>query len=99
MKTLIPVALIATLALAGCSREESGTAPAPTATSNAPTAAAQTEAVYGDEAPVAIEAKSAADAHAASEDHAHNPDGSHAGEAKADDHGHEHEEGAAAHEH
>lgn len=109
MKLLIP-ALVAALGLTACSRDDAaGASTVPpnavpaAAPANAPAnAAVQTEAVYGDEAPVAIDAKPAADAHAAGEAHAHAADGSHPGETKADKapaEDHPHEEGATAHEH
>jgi ABC-type Zn uptake system ZnuABC Zn-binding protein ZnuA len=101
-KTL--AALAFTLLLTACGADapasEATSAPATeaTATAESADAASQTEAVYGDEAPVAIEAAPVDD-----HGHAHNADGSHAegdehahGEA-GDDHGHDHGDGDHAH--
>ena len=91
-------ALAFTLLLTACG----GEAPAAESASAAPTgtadAASQTEAVYGDEAPVAIEAEPVDD-----HGHAHNADGSHAEvdehahDETGDDHGHDHGDGDHAH--
>lgn len=98
----ITAATALTLLLAACSSGEPAATDAPN--DAAPTAdaadnaAAQTEAVYGDEAPVAIEAEPADD-----HGHAHNADGSHpegedhAHDDAADDHGHDHGDGDHAH--
>lgn len=73
--------------------------PAAEPTAEPAEAATQTEAVYGDEAPVAIDAEPAEAEHG----HAHNADGSHAegndhgDDESADDHGHDHGDGE--HEH
>ena len=108
LSKLAPIAVCALLA--ACSPSDPDTqapAPAAGATTSAPVdAAAQTEASYGDEAPVAIEA----DRPKVEDDHAHAADGSHAegdehgdeagGDqpAKADD-AHAHEAGEADHDH
>ncbi|WP_162616010.1 hypothetical protein [Solilutibacter oculi] len=89
LSRLAPIALC--VFVAACSQSAPEAQPA--ANNTAPTdAATQTEAVYGDEAPVAI----AAEQPKAEEGHAHNEDGSHpegvehADEAKAEgDHAHE----------
>lgn len=104
----LTAAVAATLLLAACND------PAPAATTAAPAAneaeatagatpadaATQTEAVYGDEAPVAIEAE-ALTGH--DDDHAHNADGSHPeGVEHADAKGadeHSHAEGEGDHTH
>lgn len=95
-KTL--AALAFTLWLTACGGETptaENAAAAPTGTTDA---ASQTEAVYGDEAPVAIEAEPVDD-----HGHAHNADGSHAEgdehahDASDDDHGHDHGDGDRAH--
>lgn len=69
--------LVIALLLTACAADEptpAADAGATAATSTAASAAAQTEAVYGDEAPVAIEAAPPADDHGhdhADGDHAH----------------------------
>jgi hypothetical protein len=82
----LTASLTACLLLTACSNEQSTPAPAPSEpATTAAAAASQTEAVYGDEAPVAIEAEPAA-----ADDHAHNADGSHPpGVEHADDHAEE----------
>jgi hypothetical protein len=73
------------LALSACNENPApGTPPAPAAP-----AAAETQAFYGDEAPIAVPAQ-AADIH----DHSHEGD---AGHVHGDEHGHSH--GDAAHRH
>jgi len=99
---LIATSLFALLLLSACNGdapapEGEPTAPAPTADAAVADAATQTQAIYGDEAPVAIEAE-AEPAHADGEDHAHNPDGSHAEEAEAED-AHDHGDGSEPHAH
>lgn len=82
-RLLIPALLV--LTLAACAADTAGESAAPAAD----TAAGETEAVYGDEAPVAI-APEPADGHAHGEgahghdDHAHDD---HAHDDKAHDHG------------
>lgn len=68
---VLTTAIAAALLLAACANEPAPTAATPAAEAPAD-AASQTEAVYGDEAPVAIQA----DAHH-DDGHAHNADGSH----------------------
>ena len=88
-KTLAPLAFALLLAACGAA-EPAADASADTAATDAAAAATQTEAVYGDEAPVIIESAAPADDHG----HAHNADGSHA---EGDDHGHDHADGDHAH--
>ncbi|MDQ3288671.1 MAG: hypothetical protein M3Q42_10520 [Pseudomonadota bacterium] len=66
---VITTTIAACLLLAACGND---TAPTETTMQAAADPAAQTEAVYGDEAPVAIEAEATA-----ADDHAHTADGSH----------------------
>lgn len=82
-KTLVPLAFALLLAACGAAEPAAdANADAAAATDAAATAATQTEAVYGDEAPVAIQAAPPADDHG----HAHNADGSHAeGDEHAED--------------
>ena len=96
---------VATLLLAACNEKAPVAATAETAKLEAAAApadaAAQTEAVYGDEAPVAIEAEAPA---AQADDHAHNADGSHPegvehADAKAEGDDHPHAEGEGDHSH
>lgn len=72
----LPILTVALLGSA-CGSNSSGASPAGTDAVDAN----QTEAVYGDEAPVAIAADAA---HPHEDEHAHNEDGSHA--AGSDDH-------------
>ena len=84
--TIITTAIAACLLLAACSNDTA--APVTTSQTNAAPAeaASQTEAVYGDEAPVAIEADAAGE-----DEHAHAADGSHpTGEDHAEDDEHAH---------
>jgi major membrane immunogen (membrane-anchored lipoprotein) len=100
LKTTAATALTLLLAACGSGEPNATDAPADTALAApaADSAALQTEAVYGDEAPVAIEAEPADD-----HGHAHNADGSHpdgedhAHDEAADDHGHDHGDGDHAH--
>lgn len=77
-KTL--AALAFALLLTACGGETPAAENAAAAPTETTDAASQTEAVYGDEAPVAIEAEPVDD-----HGHAHNADGSHA---EGDDHAH-----------
>jgi hypothetical protein len=100
--------IAASFFVAGCSAEQPPAA-APAAPAATPAAApaapaTQTEAVYGDEAPVAIDAPAQDDhghAHDGEGDHAHN--GEHAHEADGshpDETGdHDHEDGSEPHDH
>ncbi len=108
MKTApLTAALIAiTFLLAGCGAEQTPKQ-APAAPPSAPTSAApadQTEAVYGDEAPVIIDAPKEVDHghshdedsdHSHDDDHEHNADGSHP--VKKDKH--DHDDGSEPHDH
>lgn len=99
----LTAALAATLLLAACNDPAPAAAtaePPKTEAAEPADAAAQTEAVYGDEAPVAIEAETPA---GHTDDHAHNADGSHPegvehADAKAED-DHSHAEGEGEHTH
>lgn len=105
--TALAPALAACLLLAACADDATPAAPAPNTQTEAAAPAdalTRTEAVYGDEAPVAIDAEPVAD------DHAHNADGSHAAgdehaEAAhddadpADDGDHPHADGEGDHTH
>lgn len=108
MKTApLSAALIAsTFLLAGCGAEQTPpqqpAAPPSTPASAAP--ANQTEAIYGDEAPVTIDAPQEADHghlhdddgdHSHDDEHEHNADGSHPDD--KDDH--DHEDDSSAHGH
>jgi len=94
-KTLAPLAFALLLAACGAAEPATDASADANATDDAANAALQTEAVYGDEAPVAIEAAPPADDHG----HAHNADGSHAegDEHAADEHADEHADGDHAH--
>ena len=83
--TAITTAIAACLLLAACNNDPAPAVATPQADAAADPAA-QTEAVYGDEAPVAIEADATAE-----DDHAHAADGSHpTGDAHAEDGDHAH---------
>lgn len=96
MKHLAILSAVTCLLLTACGAPATDAGPATPAAEATADAAPQTEAVYGDEAPVAIEAETA-EAHG----HPHNADGSHpAAEDPAHGKGeHSHGEGEANHDH
>lgn len=105
MSKLAPVALCAMItACSGASTTDAEATQPAADVSNAAAqpadAASQTQAVYGDEAPVAIQADQAKaeDAHAHNEDGSHPEGVEHADEAKAEG-DHPHEPGQEAHDH
>jgi hypothetical protein len=90
------------VALSGCNEAPAPVAPATTAEPAAAPAVAETQAFYGDEAPVALPAEPIDDhghSHDGDADHAHGDD-THSHDAKkTDDHGHDHGDGSEPHDH